>query len=732
MGLALRAEDVHTLESRTEGWIVGLQLAALSMRGRADAHEFVAAFGGSHHYVLEYLTEEVLRRQPAPVRQFLLHTSILDRLSGPLCDAMLGDWESSISILPFGSSAGGMLCDRGDPRNELAGSQEMLGYLATNNLFLAPIDDEHYWYRYHRLFADLLGNHLRQELAPEDVFELHRRASRWYEDNGLVDQAVAHALQVRDFERTAQLIEHSVLTKTTDVEATKHMDWIQVLPPEIVRARPALCVVQAWAMFFTGRLDDIEPWLQAAEKHFGSSERDVGQSDVSMMGNVAALRAFVADRRGDESTAIHHAQAADKLLPQDDVVARSIIPYILGRAYRLEGDLDKAIQACAEMVRIGEAAGNVLTVAMGMCERALLHKIQGQLGRAAALYQKALQRANERGDQSLPLVSIVDVGLSDLLRERNDLEEARQRAQRIVDDLDRTQLWGMPTDLVLAYTTLARVRQAQGDLDDALAVLERAESAKQRYSVFPEFGSVVDACRIRLWLARGSLADAVRWADAREGQSAGRALLVREREQIAVARVRIVQGLAGGDGARLEEALDLLSALAASADDGGRQGRLIEILVLQSLIVYAGGNVDRALTVLERCLSLAEPEGYVRVFVDEGEPMVSLLDKAVRRGIAVEYASRLLEAFGGPTGREGAATDMLSPGGLVEPLTRREHQVLQLICEGYSNQEIAEVLVVTLSTVKKHGSNIYGKIGVSSRTQAIVRARELGLITSMR
>ena len=382
------------------------------------------------------------------------------------------------------------------------------------------------------------------------------------------------------------------------------------------------------------------------------------------------------------------------------------------------------------MVRIGEAAGNILTVAMGMCERALLHKIQGQLGRAAALYQKALQRASERGDQSLPLVSIVDVGLSDLLRERNDLEGARQRAQRIVDDLERTQLWGMPTDLVLAYTTLARVRQAQGDLDDALAVLERAESAKQRYSVFPEFGSVVDACRIRLWLARGSLDDAVSWADAREDRSESRALLVREREQIAIARVRTVQGLMGGGGARLKEASGLLSGLAASADAGGRRGRLIEILVLQSLVLHAQGDVDRALTVMERGLSFAEPEGYVRVFVDEGLPVAVLLGEAVHRGIAVEYASGLLAAFGELTGGEGAATEVLSSGGLVEPLTRREHQVLQLICEGCSNQEIAEALVVTLSTVKKHSSNIYGKLGVSSRTQAIVRARELGLITA--
>jgi len=581
MGLDLAPEDVNVLQARTEGWVVGLQLAALSMQGRADRREFVSAFAGGHHYILEYLTEEVLRRQPEPVQRFLLQTSVLDRLCGPLCNAVTGD------------SDGG----------------SMLSQLQGANLFITPLDDEQYWYRYHRLFADLLGNLLRKEMPPESILELHRRASTWHEQNGSVCEAMRHALASGDSARAARLIEHNAMTMTTSGEVTTLMNWVKALPRELVRSRPLLCIIQAWESFFSGQMDTVEHYLHGAEQRVQPD--DPSAESRYVLGHVATLRAFIADRSGNGPRAIEFARTADELLPREEVSARSVILYILGRAYRLEGDLRRAIQACAEVVRIGREAGNILTVAMGMCEQATLRKIQGQLRQAADLYEEALQLASEGGDKPLPLVAIVDVGLSDLLYERNDLKAAGQRARRVVEHLEGMQSWGMPTDLVLAYTTLARVRQAQGSVEGAFDALRGAEQARRRYSVFPEFSSMVGACRIKLWLTQGDLADAMRWTqDTRPGASGSP--LSRELEHIALARVLIAAGRAHHHESSIDEALRLLTRLAEGAEAGRRRGRLIEILVLQAMALHATSATGQALTMLEKSLSLAEPEGIYK------------------------------------------------------------------------------------------------------------------------
>ncbi|MCP4541051.1 MAG: hypothetical protein GY832_28275 [Chloroflexi bacterium] len=702
MGLNLQPEDIKALEARTEGWIAGLHLAALSLQDRADVHEFITAFAGSHHYVLEYLTEEVLNRQPDQIRQFLLQTSILDRLCGSLCDMV----------------------------TQQSGGDTTLAYLRRSNLFVVPLDDDYHWHRYHHLFADLLGNYLRKEFASDQISELHRRASQWHEKNELADDAIKYALRAEDFERAADLIERGIPTSTTDLQMTTGLAWVRMLPDDLVRSRPLLCTIQGSNAFFTGQMDDVEPWLQAAESSILNADKVSVVEKEYVLGNVATIRALAADRSGDVSRAIEQARLADAILPQDDVIARSVIPYVLGRACRAEGDMASADQACDDMVRIGRAAGNILTVAMGLCEQALLRKIQGRLRAAAALYQEALQLASGRKDQSLPLASLVDVGLSDLLYEQNDLDAARQSAQRAVDSFEQMGLWGMPTDLVLAYTTLARVLQAQGDVAGASDVLQRAEQAKRQRNVFPEFSSMVDTCRIRLWLAQvandpNHLADAVRWAESQPTESGP--LLTREQERIALARVRIAQG-------KPDEVLSLLEQLAKSAEDGGRGGRLIEILALQAIALQAQNDTDRALAVLEKSLVLAEPEGYVRIFVDEGAPMGSLIsalrsriEKRTRRADSPEshrllvYAHKLLVKF-------PSTKDRPSPiQNLIDPLTERELQVLELICQGCSNREIADTLVVTLNTVKKHTGNIYGKLRVRSRTQAIARSQELGI-----
>jgi len=701
MGLGLAAEDIQALESRTEGWIVGLQLAALSMQGRSDTRQFVRAFTGSHHFVLEYLAQEVLSRQPEAVRQFLMRTSILDRLCEPLCDAVTGN----------------------------RGSDAMLAYLQQGNLFIVPLDDERYWYRYHHLFADLLGHRLRKEISASEIAGLHRRASAWHEANGSVAEAVKHALFADEPERAANLIEQNLSRMTTGGELSTLLDRINELPEALIHSRPVLCIPRAWALVFAGQFDGVEPLLQAAERNLppaGSEQPPQALAPDAgsvLRGNIATIRAFIADRTGDGSHAMELAQLADELLPPGDLMSRSLVPYILGRAYRTTGDLTRAARAASEMVRIGQAAGNEMTTVMGMCEQATLYKLRGQLRRAADLYRQAQQLKLEQGELNFVTWALVDVGLSDLLLEQNELAAARQRLERVVHNLEQMSWGGAPTDLVLAYTTLVGVLTAQGDLAGASAALQKAESARQRYNDFPGFKSVIASCQVGLWLARGELDQAVRWSQRFTGgdDTAG-ALLTDELEQIALARVRIAEG-------KTKEAHSLLARLAEATAAGGRRGRHIQVLVLQALALDAQNDSIGALAALEKALSLAEPEGYVRVFVDGGQPMADLLRAALSQGLLPDYVSQLLAGFGmQDQGPKPAISPPPQPAALVEPLSERELEVLHLISAGHTNQEIAARLVVTLNTVKKHTSNIYGKLEVNSRTQAIARARELGLI----
>jgi len=687
MGLSLSAEDVAALESRTEGWIVGLQLAALSLQGRADTHEFITAFTGGHHYVLEYLIKEVVRRQPEPVQRFLMQTSILDRLCGPLCNA---------------------LTDESD-------GEAMLAHLRRCNLFILPLDDEHHWYRYHHLFADLLGNLLRKEWPAERIQELHLRACEWHDRNGLATGAVSHALAARDFERAAQLIERNSLAMVTRGELTTLLRWIDALPDDLAHSRPWLCIHQAWPLTFAGKTEAVQPLLLQIERQV--SPGDLAPESKEILGNVAAMRAMLAVMRGDMLRAIEQAHQADELLPSDNLIPRNIIPYALASAYYAEGELVKASQALAEELEIGRAAGNLWAVVRSLCDLADLRIIQGQLWRATGLCQEALQQATERGARQFGTVGYVLVKLGELLYERNDLIAARDH---VLEGVNLMQGWQQPYEMVSGYTALAAILEAQNDAKGAIEALQNAEKIRSQHPNYYKLNSMVNVCRIRLCLAQSGPEDAARRAmEARLGETG--ALIFCEQEQMALARVLVAQG-------RWDEALHLLAQLARGAETGGRFGRLIEILALQAVALWLQGDTAQALTVLEKALTIGEAEGYVRLFVDRGVPMAGLLQQAAARGIAPDYVSGLLAALGAEEPESASAP--ASPGvvSLVEPLTRRELEVLHLIGEGHSNQEIAKALVITLNTVKKHASGIYGKLGVHSRTQAVVRARELGLL----
>jgi LuxR family maltose regulon positive regulatory protein len=711
MDLNLAREDVEALEARTEGWIVGLQLAALSLQGRADAHEFITAFSGGHHYVLEYLTEEVVRRQPEPVQRFLMQTSILDRLCGPLCDAVRFGCSEPPST-PRGDAV--RFGEAESPTGERDG-ETMLEHLRQRNLFILPLDDEYRWYRYHHLFADLLGNLLRKEWPPEYIQKLHLRACDWYERHGWTAEAVNHALVAKDFQRTARLIEDNSLAMVSRGELSTLLRWIEALPKEVALSRPWLCIHQAWPLTLADRADAAEPLLDQIERQVPLEDSSPESQEI--LGHVAAMRAMAAMMRGDMPQAIELAYRAGELLPPDNVIPRNTTLYTLASAYYAQGELWRAGQAQAEVLELGRAAGNAWMVVRTLCDLADLEMIRGQLQRAADLCHEALQEAEERGARQFGIGGYALVLLGEIFYQRHDLVAAHDHA---LEGVKLMQGWERPYEMVRGCTTLATILQAQADADGARQALQQAEAIRSQHPNYPKLSSLVNSCRISLCLAEKGPDEAARLAmDMQLGQTG--ALIFREQEQMVLARVLVAQQ-------KWDEVLPLLDRMAGEAEAGGRFGRLIEILALQAVTQQAQGDTVGASTALETALAMGEPEGYVRVFVEQGAPMAGSLQRAAARGIAADYVSRLLAAFKAE-GMDSALTSSPSSAPpLVEPLTARELEVLHLLGEGCSNREIAEALVITLNGVKKHTSNIYGKLGVHSRTQAVVRAQELGLL----
>ncbi len=696
MGLDLSAEDVAALEARTEGWIVGLQMAALSMQGRGKEHiaGFIAAFTGSHRYILDYLTDEVLLQQPESVQTFLLQTAILDRLTGSLCDAVTGQGNGSAELTP--------------------GGQEMLEQLDAANLFIVPLDDERQWYRYHHLFADLLRKRL-STTQPDLLSALHRQASEWYEKSGLIADAVSHALAAGDVERVARLVEENALAMIYHGELTTAAGWLEALPDEVVRSHPWLRVSHAWALVYAGQLDGVEPGLQDAETaldRFDNAQRAEGKH---IAGHIAAIRAYVAALRGDMLGSAELAREALEQLPEEDLAVRGLSAGLLGTVLRWSGDLVAAAQACAEAIAISQAAGDSHVVVDALYDLAALQFVQGQLHKTVATCQDALLLADEyvrQGGRRLPIAGSGYYLIGQVLCEWNDLEATLRHAR---EGLELCEQWGWPEGLAFGYRRLARALQAIGDADDALDAIHKARQAASGLS--PWFGAHMAAHQARLWLAQGNLTAASRWAQ-ESGLSVDDELSFRDVSEYSVlARVLIAQG-------RLDEALGLLARLLKMTEAAGAMLVVIQVLVLQAMALQVQGEVDQALTALERALSLAKPEGYVRTFIDEGAPMAALLRTAASRGMVLDYVGKLLAAF-----EEAASPSLPRPSPLlIEPLSERELEVLRLLAAGLSNREIAEELFLALGTVKKHINNIYGKLNVYKRTEAVARARELSLL----
>ncbi len=704
IGADLPGTAVTALTARTEGWAAGLQLAGLSMRGQADTAGFVAAFSGSHRYVLDYLTGEVLERQNPQVREFLLDTSVLERLSGELCDAVTGR----------------------------ADSQAMLQDIERAGLFLVPLDEVRGWWRYHHLFADLLRARLEQE-QPGRVQELHRAAAAaWSDEHDLGDAAVRHALASGDTARAARLVERHVETLLGRSEGATLHRWLSALPAESVRARPRLCLAQAISAVVGRQVEAVEGLLDDAERAFAVTgdepyEPPTGRAG-SVLANVPALIAFLhadlARLRGNAALATDYNRQTLAELGDEDSVMRSFVRWNLAGADWLRGRLGPAERDLAEVLAERRVAGEGFLAIRVCYDLGQVQRAQGNLDAALATYRHALDIAGN-GSQP-PHLGMAHVGLAEVLYERDELAAALDHATQGVTLCRQLAL---TPPLAAGLAVVARIRQAHGEAAAAIAAMGEAGQAGLSPLVVALFNPVPSQ-RARLLLAQGDVTAASQWAKAAGLSPEDEPDYPREPPYLLLARVLLAQDRPG-------PALTLLQRLLATAASQGRIGSVIEIQALRALALAADDDHAGALGALAEAVTLACPQGYVRVFADEGAAMRALLtrlaaarkdQRAAARGIDPDYLAGLLRACGQagavPPSRRAAA----ALPGMAEPLTDREAEVLRLLAAGRSNQRIAHELVVALDTVKKHVTHVLGKLGAANRTEAVARARQLGLI----
>jgi len=716
MHLNLKNPEIAILAERTEGWIAGLQMAALALQERLDTAGFIQEFSGRERFVIDYLFEEVLGRQPDFIQTFLIQTSILERLSGPLCDAVLGKLEVVDASLPTALVS-------------LSGSaQQILEYLEHANLFLVALDDERCYYRYHHLFKDLLLHRLNRNF-PEKIPDLHLRAAKWFESQNLISDALTHRVAARDINHVILLVEEFGYSFFTQGHFHQMLSWLQQIPDEIIDTKPWLCILYSWGLIFTGKVSKGELYLSSAENILSTVKNTIDPEIKKQLGHVSAVRSCLAVIGLDTSAAVRYANIALQFLPPDDRFTRSMVEYFMISA-SVSNNPDQAEIELLDSIRSGKEIGNRLITARALCSLANLCKWRGELRRALNLYREAISIATDEQGKPLEVAPIILLGKAGLYYEWDDLSAAKEdllnayEYNKINPDVEMT---------VRILGSLLRIKLAQGNLEAAEQLLLEIEQNYNRGDI--DLDSSLLFYRIIFYQAKNNLTMVSRLVDQQDWQLEGKSIYEWVSPVIACSRYLFTTEQSSKAYRLLEESLEKSQAL-------GLRSAILNISMLQALILTVQREPLMAQAKLEQALSLAETEGYIRTFIDGGEQVRSLLmdyrmqiaqkskagDPASLR--LLTYIGKILAAFPSLSLEEAIKppSESFAPSILVDPLTARELEILQLINVGLTNKEIAEKLFISVGTVKAHTYSIYRKLDVEGRTKALAKAREIHLL----
>jgi ATP/maltotriose-dependent transcriptional regulator MalT len=689
MGLHLSSAQVAALDGRTEGWVAGLQMAALSLQHISDIDSFIHDFSGSHRFILDFLIEQVLSHRSKEIQDFLMETSILEQMSAPLCAATID--------------------------TTVTNAQRCLEELDRANLFVVPLDEERQWYRYHHLFADLLLARLQAD-SPQQVCELNRRASDWYEQNGNHRLAVEYALKAMDPQRAADLIEHNInerwqLADLNFILLAKH------LPMEVIVKRPSLCLQIAWGDVLTGQIARVIPLVEAAENCLIDTDRTPESTDAANLAFAKILRAYVTDNQNLPVEACEQLEQAYTAIPEVNVGMRNSVAVAIGSVLYMEGDFASALRYFEDALQRDMRVNGRNAIPISVMRSTWVLQAQGRLKEAVKLLSKYAEYIRERGIRGYYIGGVLNLLLGEILLEWNQLDEAKTQ---IEGGLHLMEDWLNPSGVSLGLSLLSRLQTVIGDLPGAEATLGRAEALQRKSRYQPEFIYAFERAQVRLWIAQRNLPSLETWVHENAPVAESQICFRYEARLIELCRAWLALGCK-------EQAAGLLDRLADVAI--GRNGRRIAILAL--LAAARSDDPVSAYPALEEALTLGEPEGYMRVFLDAGEPFQQVLKAWLRhkhsegKSQLISYAQQLLKAFEEPLIIPMSSTH---PTELIEPLSKREMEVLTLVAKGYTNQQIAACLVISIRTVKKHIENIHGKLGVQNRVQAVARSKELGLL----